>query len=268
MLLEANPVSYVTLIAAVVVFLGIFWAVLLSRQFKRCPSNKLLVVFGQGVQGGMHVQHGGAWLVWPLIQGFAYLSLEPLTVALPAASVFTRESIRATVKGDFVCAIGTSPHLMRAAAERLLGLDLAALRRVGEDESAAALRELAGQLSVEMMHRDRDRLGEELKLMLDDRLARYGMQAISVRIGEISDEGGVIAGLEREEKERLAERERDDLAYRQKREREEAEFAAKRAKAEAELEERHRREIEEEQRKRGAPADVLKEDPGDALKNM
>ncbi|CAG0948552.1 hypothetical protein PLCT2_00031 [Planctomycetaceae bacterium] len=242
--------------------------VLLATRFKRCPSNRLLVVFGQGIPGGMHVQHGGARLVWPLIQDFDYLSLDPITVVLPAASVFTRESIRATIKGDFVCAIGTSPDLMRAAAERLLSLDDAAIRRVGEDESAAAVRELAGQLSVEMIFRDRDRFGEELKQMLQARLARYGLETINVRIGEISDDGGVNAAIENEERERVEARRREEAELAERRKREEAEFLTRRAKAEAELAERHRREIEEEQRKSAAPSDVLKEDLGQSLKNM
>ena len=262
------PAEMLVLIAVLATAFVGAWVVMLATRFKRCPSNKLLVVYGQGVPDGLQVQHGGARLVWPLIQGYAFLSLEPLTVELPTAAVFTRESIRATIRGNFGMAIGTAPALMRAAAERLLGLDDAALRRIGEEESAAALRELAGQLAIEMIFRDRDRFGEELHLMLDGRLARYGMKVISVRIGEISDDGGVIAALEQETRERLEGRAREDAAIAEQRKREEAELLARHAKAEAELAERHRREIEDEQRKRKAPSDVLKEDPGQSLKNM
>lgn len=269
MLLQSDlPQEMLLIVAGCGAAVFIAAAVLLATRFKRCPSNKLLVVFGQGVSGGMHVQHGGARLVWPLIQDYDFLSLEPVTAAFPAASVFTRESIRATIQGDVVFAVGTSAPLMQASAERLIGLDEGAIRRIGTDESGAALRELAGQLTVEMIYRDRDRLGEELKLMLDERLARYGLHVISVRIGEVTDDGGVIAAIESEQRERVEARAREDALLTERRKREEAEFLARRAAAEAELAERHRREIEDEQRRRQKPGDVLKEDGGSALKNM
>jgi hypothetical protein len=94
------------------------------------------------------------------------------------------------------------------------------------------------------------------------------MKVINVRIGEISDDGGVIAALEQETRKRHDDRAREDAAIAEQRNREDAEFLARRAKAEAELAERHRREIEEEQRRRAAPFDVLNEDPGQSLKNM
>ncbi|MCC6149928.1 MAG: flotillin family protein [Planctomycetes bacterium] len=263
-----SPEVLFAMFAAISVAFFAMAVTLFVTRFKRCPSNKLLVVFGQGIPGGMRVQHGGARLVWPLIQDFGFLSLEPITAPFSKESVFTRESIRVIVAGEVVLAVGTSPSLMQAAAERLLGFDEPAIRRVGQDECAAALRELAGQLTVEMIHRDRERLGEELKKMLDERLARYGLEVVNVRIGEISDDGGVIAAFEQETRERLESRAREDATLAEQRKREEAEFLARRAEAEAELAARHQREIEEEERRRKAPPDVLKDDPGESLKNM
>lgn len=265
---SAGPEFMFALISGLTVAFFAIATILLTTRFKRCPSNKLLVVFGRGIPGGMHVQHGGARLVWPLMQDFEFLSLEPIKAPFPKESVFTRESIRVAIGGDSVFAIGTSAPLMQAAAERLLCLQDAEICRIGEEESAAALRELAGQLTVEMICRDRDRLGEELKEMLDDRLKRYGLQVVNVRIGEISDDGGVIAAIEREQRERIEARALEDAAIAGQRKREEAEFIARRAKADAELSERDRREIEEDRRKRQTPPDVLKEDSGDVLKNM
>src|SRR5689334_22118033 len=65
-------------IAVVAVALLLFIPIFVAQRYKRCPSNKILVVFGKGVGGGTsRTIHGGAALVWPLIQDFAYLGLEP-----------------------------------------------------------------------------------------------------------------------------------------------------------------------------------------------
>ena len=56
----------------------------LAKLYKRCPSNKILVVYGR-VAGSKTVQcyHGGGTFVWPLIQGSAFLDLTPRNIHIP-----------------------------------------------------------------------------------------------------------------------------------------------------------------------------------------
>ena len=44
-------------------------------RYKRCPSNKVLVIFGKTGRGVARTIHGGAAFVWPLVQDYAYLDL-------------------------------------------------------------------------------------------------------------------------------------------------------------------------------------------------
>lgn len=76
--------SYVSLIIiglAVILFFVIV-GTLISR-YKRCPSDKLLVVYGKtgknkdGEISTASVTHGGGKLVWPVIQAYQYLDLTP-----------------------------------------------------------------------------------------------------------------------------------------------------------------------------------------------
>ena len=72
-------------LGAVVALLAfvLFIVLFVAKFYKRCPSNKVLVVFGKGVGSGTaKTIHGGAALVLPLIQDYAYLSLEPITVEI------------------------------------------------------------------------------------------------------------------------------------------------------------------------------------------
>src|SRR6516165_8112380 len=53
-------------------------AIFVVSRYRRCPSNRVLVIYGK-VAGGNTAQciHGGASFVWPLIQDHQYLDLEP-----------------------------------------------------------------------------------------------------------------------------------------------------------------------------------------------
>ncbi len=59
--LEAG--SLMGILAIIFVALVIFLIAFLAQRFKRCPSNKVLVVFGKGVGAGTSKTiHGGAAL--------------------------------------------------------------------------------------------------------------------------------------------------------------------------------------------------------------
>ena len=57
---------------------------LFTARYKRCPSNRVLVIYGKA-GGGEAAKwiHGGAKFVLPLVQDFAYLNLEPIQIEIP-----------------------------------------------------------------------------------------------------------------------------------------------------------------------------------------
>ena len=57
-----------------------------------------------------HCIHGGAAFVLPLIQDYAYLSLEPIQIEIPLRGALSMENIRVNVPSVFTVAIGTSPR--------------------------------------------------------------------------------------------------------------------------------------------------------------
>ncbi len=74
-------------------------AVAFARRYKRCPSDKVLVVYGK-ISGGdkglsARCYHGGASFVWPIIQDYQFLDLTPTPApssALTRARVVGRSS--------------------------------------------------------------------------------------------------------------------------------------------------------------------------------
>src|SRR3712207_1060609 len=85
------------LIVGVVVFLFII-AMPILRCYKRCPSNRVLVVYGR-VAGGRAAKciQGGATFVVPFFQDYAYMSLEPIQIEIPLKGALSAENIRVNV---------------------------------------------------------------------------------------------------------------------------------------------------------------------------
>ena len=50
-----------------------------AKRFRRCPPNRVLVIFGKVRRGeAAKCVSGGAAFVWPLVQDHAFLNLEPI----------------------------------------------------------------------------------------------------------------------------------------------------------------------------------------------
>ena len=68
---------------SVVLFIVVI-IVMWSRRYKRCPSDKILVVFGKvgGGTGGSSSKciHGGAAFIWPIFQDYKFLDLTPISI--------------------------------------------------------------------------------------------------------------------------------------------------------------------------------------------
>ena len=67
----------IIVVAAVVLFVTI--SALISR-YKRCPSDKILVIYGRTGGTSAKCVHGGGAFIWPVIQDFAFLDLKPLSI--------------------------------------------------------------------------------------------------------------------------------------------------------------------------------------------
>jgi flotillin len=103
-----------------VVIAGI--TVLFVSRYRRCPANRVLVISGRvGGDGAAKCISGGGAFVWPVMQEYAYLSLEPIQIDIPLKDALSLENIRVAVPSVFTVAIGTEAEVRQNAAVRLLG---------------------------------------------------------------------------------------------------------------------------------------------------
>src|SRR5688500_9454053 len=186
--------SAVIAIFAALIFFS--FVILLVKQFKRCPSNRVLVIYGRTGKGqASRTIHGGAAFVWPLIQDYAYLSLEPIQIEVPLRGALSSENIRVNVPSVFTVAIDTRPDVMQNAAVRLLGLSAPEVRKQAEEIILGQLRQVIATMGIEEINRDRDKFLQHIQHSLEPELAKIGLQLINVNITDITDESGYIDAI-------------------------------------------------------------------------
>ncbi len=173
-----------------------FGFLLLVTRYKRCASDEILVVYGR-VGGGRASKciHGGATMVWPLIQDFKKISLTPLTLNVPLSGALSQQNIRIDVPSTFTVGVSTNPLIMNNAAERLLHLSRNEIEEMGKEIIIGQLRLTVASLTIEQINQDRDAFLELIRDNVGAELHKLGLYLINVNIIDITDESNYINSI-------------------------------------------------------------------------
>ena len=193
------------IIAAVVIAVLLFSLLLvLLTRYKKCPSDKIMVIYGQvgrnkdGSSKSSICIHGGAAFVWPLVQAYQFLDLTPMSLQVDLVNALSRQNIRVDVPSRFTVGISTEQGVMQNAAERLLGLSLASIQELAKDIIFGQLRLVVATMDIEEINTDRDKFLEAVSRNVETELKKIGLRLINVNVTDISDESGYITALGRE----------------------------------------------------------------------
>lgn len=193
------------LILTIVIVLLVFGTlVALLSRYKKCPSDKILVVYGmvgKGSTGGNKSAkciHGGASFVWPVIQSYQYLDLTPLSIEVNLKNALSRQNIRIDVPSRFTVGVSTEDGIMQNAAERLLGLGLGEIQELAKDIIFGQLRLVVATMDIEEINTDRDKFLEAVSSNVESELKKIGLRLINVNVTDINDESGYIDALGKE----------------------------------------------------------------------
>lgn len=187
------------LVAAALFALFIFFTLFfLASCYKRCPSNKILAVYGK-ISGEKSVKcyHGGGAFIWPLIQDYSYLDLTPMTLHIPLKSALSQQNIRINVPSTFTVAIDTTPEAMNNAAVRLLALSRKDVEMMAIEIIIGQLRLTVASLMIEEINQDRERFLLEIRKHIESELKKIGLMLLNVNITDITDESGYIESIGR-----------------------------------------------------------------------
>jgi flotillin len=202
------------LLAAVTAF-GIL--MMFVSRYKRCPSNKILVISGKVGTGQVaRCLSGGGAFVWPVIQEYDYLSLEPIQIDIPLRDALSFENIRVSVPSVFTVAIGTGDEARTNAAIRLLKLDGGQVKRQAQDIIFGQLRQVIASMRIEEINKDREAFLNNIQQSLEPELKKIGLVLINVNITDINDESGYIEAIGRKAAATAVQQARGDVAEQEK----------------------------------------------------
>lgn len=191
------------LIVGIVAVLFVTLIPILSR-YKRCPSDKILVVYGrtgknkEGGNSSARCIHGGAAFIWPVFQNYAFLDLTPLSIECNLTNALSKQNIRVDVPCRFTVAISTEPESMTNAAERLLGQSKENIQNLATDILFGQLRLVIATMDIEEINSDRDKFLANISTNVEAELRKIGLKLINVNVTDLRDESGYIEALGKE----------------------------------------------------------------------
>jgi flotillin len=183
-----------------VAFAGLLLLMLMFfiSRYRRCPSDKILVIYGRTGSGSARCLAGGAAFVWPVIQDYEYLDLTPMSIDVDLRGALSRQNIRVNVPSRFTVAVSNEEGVMINAAERLLGKTLDEIRDISKDIIFGQLRLVVATMDIEEINSDRDKFLTYVSQNVGAELRKIGLQLINVNVTDIHDESGYIQALGKE----------------------------------------------------------------------
>lgn len=181
------------IVLGVIIFVTV---VAIARLYKRCPSDRILVIYGKiGGNRSSRCIHGGGALIIPLVQDYSFLRLTPMTISIPLQNALSFQNIRINVPSTFTVGVSTDPVVMINAAERLLGLPPPAIEDMAKEIIFGQLRLTVASLTIEQINQDRESFLVEIRKNVEPELNKIGLNLINVNITDITDESAYIESI-------------------------------------------------------------------------
>ena len=188
------------LLILVLGFIGLAFIMLMwgASRYKRCPSDKILVIYGRTGSGSAKCLAGGADFVWPVIQDYEYLDLTPISIDVDLQGALSKQNIRVSVPSRFTVGISNQEGVMLNAAERLLGKTNDQIQNIAKDIIFGQLRLVVATMDIEEINSDRDKFLSNVSTNVGAELRKIGLSLINVNVTDIQDESGYIEALGKE----------------------------------------------------------------------
>jgi flotillin len=168
------------------------------RRYKRCPSDRILVVYGKVGGGSARCIHGGASFIWPVFQDYAFMDLTPISIEVNLTNALSKQNIRVDVPSRFTVGISTETGIMENAAERLLGLQRQDIHALAHDIIVGQMRLVVAMMDIEEINTNREQFLSNVSHNVEAELKKIGLKLINVNFTDIRDESGYIEALGKE----------------------------------------------------------------------
>jgi len=215
-MVEASGILTIMIFAVVLILVAA--VMFFAQRYKRCPPDQIMVIYGRtertadGRPKPSKTLHGGAALVWPLIQDYAYISLKPMTININLTGALSLQNIRINVPSTFTIGVSTEPSIMANAAERLLGFKVDDIEEMAKEIIFGQLRLTVATLTIEQINQDRDSFLELIQKNVGQEMRKVGLYLINVNIADITDDAKYIDSIGQKAASTAVEQARVDVA--------------------------------------------------------
>ena len=183
---SANSGLYIIIVFAVIVFVLLYVSFFLASRYKKSSEKNILVIWGASTQSeGFECIHGGGRFVWPIIEDYAYLSLEHIVVKFPLDGAQTQDRVPVKMELTFTLRVSTDPEQMKIAAERLLGMSEEEINMLAEDILHVQIREIVAKMPIDEARKNRPHLIDLIDSRSKEELAKVGLTIVNKRIGDL-----------------------------------------------------------------------------------
>ena len=113
------------IMAAILVAVILLTFIGILSRYRKCKSDEVLVVYGKtgGEKKSAKLYHGGAAFVWPIIQGYEFLSMKPMQIDCKLTGALSAQNIRVDVPTTITVAISTDAEVMQKRRRTYAGID-------------------------------------------------------------------------------------------------------------------------------------------------
>ena len=215
-MVDASGILTIMIFAVVLILVAA--VMFFAQRYKRCPPDQIMVIYGRtertadGRPKPSKTLHGGAALVWPLIQDYAYISLKPMTINIDLRGALSLQNIRINVPSTFTIGVSTEPSIMANAAERLLGFKVDDIEEMAKEIIFGQLRLTVATLTIEQINQDRDSFLELIQKNVGQEMRKVGLYLINVNIADITDNADYIESIGKKAASTAVEQARIDVA--------------------------------------------------------
>src|SRR5271154_3978027 len=145
----ADNIILLALVGGTVLLFFVAFIGFLTR-YKRCPSDRIMVIYGRVGEGrSARCMHGGAAFVLPIIQDYQFLDLRPMSIDIQLNNALSKQNIRVSVPSTFTIGVTTDADKMGNAAERLLGLNGGQIMQLAKEIIFGQMRQGVAAMRIE-----------------------------------------------------------------------------------------------------------------------
>ena len=174
------------IVAMIIIITMIVCVVYMASRYKRCPPDKILVIFGAVGNGRRAICVRTGAFVLPLYQDYSYLSLTPMEKEIDLPHCISSDNeYGVAIKAKATFAIGTEEQLMYNAAERLLNLSIKDIEDLAKEIIEGQTRLTIASFPPRSLTKDSIELIEAIKASIDPELNKLGLKIINLNISDL-----------------------------------------------------------------------------------